>query len=462
MNVIYGANLKTHTFTAVLACTLAALPVELPFTAAAQATAFAQEEAQNEPRRPSRRAAIIRARLFDYLEKTQTELDMVPPNFAAATKILLEAEEKTRNINDYERANLNIMRALIAYEQNDTQRAIALYEHNLRLTEVPSHIHDQALFTLAQLYMSIDEWQKVIDALTKWFATTETTPNETPFVILSKAHFELKRFDQALTPLLKAIAMHEDKGQPVTEPWWQMLMSIYYEQRNLPQVKQVLITLVLNHSKPHYWTQLAAVESELVVSGEPEGANEKRSLAVLDTAYRLGYLQTEAQLVHLAQLYLYHGTPILAAWLLEKQFEAGTVERIGKNYELLSQAYINARETRKALEPLRLAATASEEGELYVRLAQVHFELDEYEDCISSMEKGLQKGKLKNADNARQIMGMCAFNKDTIEGVQFAIEVFENLKLSDDIEIAKSAEQWHSFLIRDRKRRENLARENLG
>lgn len=446
---------------------IAAVPVDVPWTPMTEGVAFAQKDDEQKPKRRTKKTYTMNAKFVEFLEKAQAAMDGneeegIQPNPTQATAILQDAERKTKKMSEYEHANLNIMHAFIAFEKDDPQGAIKYYERNAAMTDVPPHIKDQSLFALAQLYMSIEEWQKSINFLKQWFDTTETTPNHTPYLLLAQAHYQLEDFNSALEPMLKVISMTEEKGEKVRENWWQLLMSVYYQQGNLPKVKEILTTLILEYSKPNYWTQLAGVESEIVVPGEPEGANEKRSLAVMDVAYRQGYLARGSQQVNMAQLYMYHGAPITAAWVMEKGLANETIEKTEKNYEILSQAYINSQEMAKALAPLEKAAAMSEEGELYIRLGQVHFELDELDKCIEAIKNGLKKGKVKNPDNARQVMGMCTFNKDTLKATKDAHKIFVALAKSRDKDIAKAGRQWVTYLGKEIKRREDLAKEGLG
>ena len=64
--------------------------------------------------------------------------------------------------------------------------------------------------------------------------------------------------------------------------------------------------------------------------------------------HRQNMLKTSKELSSMAQLYLYHDIPIKAARVLQTGLDDGSIEKTEKNYELLAQAYMHAREWDKA------------------------------------------------------------------------------------------------------------------
>lgn len=57
---------------------------------------------------------------------------------------------------------------------------------------------------------------------------------------------------------------------------------------------------------------------------------------------------------------------------------------------------------------------------------------------------------------------MCTFNKDTLKATKDAHKIFVALAKSRDKDIAKAGRQWVTYLGKEIKRREDLAKEGLG
>jgi len=159
---------------------------------------------------------------------------------------------------------------------------------------------------------------------------------------------------------------------------------------------------VLRFAKKQYWVQLS------LIYGARE--NYRRSLSVQQVAYAQGFLTEDKELRRLARSYLYHDLPYPAALVLEKAIESGAVAPDSEAFELLANSWIAAREYERSLEPLRDAAKLSEDGNLYVRLGQVHMQREDWKEASALLEKAVEKGGLKDAGNADLLLGIAYYN----------------------------------------------------
>ncbi len=112
-----------------------------------------------------------------------------------------------------------------------------------------------------------------------------------------------------------------------------------------------------------------------------------------------------------------------------------------------------AREDRRAIAPLKVAAMLSPDGELDIRLAQSYLNLGEYKSCASAARKGLKKGDLKRDDISNMILGMCLFETDDLVDAKAAFR-----KAKKDERSSKGAEQWILYITSEEERIERLER----
>ena len=129
--------------------------------------------------------------------------------------------------------------------------------------------------------------------------------------------------------------------------------------------------------------------------------------------------------------------PIKAAQILQTGLDNGSIEKTEKNYELLAQAYMHAREWSKSIAPLTIAAEKSDKGKFYAQLAQSHLQDEEWAKAEAAMEKALQKGGLEDEANSWLLLGIA---RARIEKYDAAIKAFR--KAGDDDDIAKDAFRW--------------------
>jgi tetratricopeptide (TPR) repeat protein len=155
--------------------------------------------------------------------------------------------------------------------------------------------------------------------------------------------------------------------------------------------------------------------------------------------------------VNLANLYLLHGIPYKAAKVLEKELAAETIPSDVRNLRLLSQAWYSAREDRKAIPPLLQAAKASDDGELYIRLAQSYINLEMWTEAADSARTGINAGGLKRNDTANIMYGMALFNQKKLEQARRAFQTAGRDKRSQ-----RAAQQWIKYVDSEIRRRDTL------
>ena len=112
--------------------------------------------------------------------------------------------------------------------------------------------------------------------------------------------------------------------------------------------------------KKNYYRQLAALYAEL--------KREEDSFHIQQIMFSKDMLEKHDELLRIAQLYLFYEVPYKAALILEKELESGRIKDEEKNWEQLANAWLSAREWKKAIPPLKKAAEMSEDGELFLRL----------------------------------------------------------------------------------------------
>ncbi len=226
-----------------------------------------------------------------------------------------------------------------------------------------------------------------------------------------------------------------EKAKVPKEPWLQLLLALYLDQKNYGKAVGLLERLVKGFPKKTYWLQLSAVYAEL--------GREDDSAAVMQIAHTQGMLEKDGELRNLARMYLYQDIPYRAARVLEKGIADKKIKEDAKAWELLADSWLNAREYDRALPPLRRAATLSEKGDLYVRLARLHVEAERWGQAAAALRKGLAKKTLKDRGKALILLGI-SYHSD--EHWDDARKAFNQAK--DFPAQRKEAERWLTHLER--------------
>jgi tetratricopeptide (TPR) repeat protein len=123
-----------------------------------------------------------------------------------------------------------------------------------------------------------------------------------------------------------------------------------------------------------------------------------------------------------------------------------------KNYELLANAWVAAREYEKSIQPLRKAAEMSDSGDLFLRLAEVYVQKEDWGNASEATRQALSKGKLKNAGNAQLLMGVASYNQKKIDEAKTWFE-----RARGHAENRQQADGWLAHIESEREAKEAAA-----
>ena len=162
-------------------------------------------------------------------------------------------------------------------------------------------------------------------------------------------------------------------------------------------------------------------------------------------------LEKHDELLRIAQLYLFYEVPYKAALILEKELESGRIKDEEKNWEQLANAWLSAREWKKAIPPLKKAAEMSEDGELFLRLGQTFMQEEDWKEAEKYIKYAIKKGDLENPGRAWLLLGITR-NKKGIKHENAALFAFKRSTGYEDMEA--DARRWVKVIESKQARRE--------
>ena len=156
--------------------------------------------------------------------------------------------------------------------------------------------------------------------------------------------------------------------------------------------------------KKTYWMQLSAVYGQL--------EDYPNALAIMQLAYGSNLVTEDGEVRRLADLLLFNEVPYRGAQVLETGIEKKVVKVDDKLYEKLANCSIVPRASfDKAIQPLQKGAELAPTVEMYVRLGEVDIQREDWAGATAALDRGLNKGQLKDAANAQMLMGIALFNQ---------------------------------------------------
>lgn len=305
------------------------------------------------------------------------------------------------------------------------------FQRALNTNALPAEPEKQLTYSLAQIYATLGNHQKTIDLLSNWFKTAENPPADA-YIMMANAYAAQEKYTQAYPHVRKAL----EKADKPREDWYKLALAIEYELKKYPAAAETLEVLVANWpDKEVYWKQLSGIYIEL--------GQDAKALATMAMAHRRGLVKDSEDILNLARLYMLNEVPYQAGRILEAALERGEVEKTLRNYELLSQAWIQAREFDNGIKALSQAAALSDDGELFVRAAQLEMSLADWEGAMAAARKAIEKGGLdsKKTGQAWLLLGTAAAEQKNFD---VAINAFG--KARGYPETRQTATQWLSFV----------------
>ena len=296
----------------------------------------------------------------------------------------------------YETAMVYQTFGFIYAQQGQYGRAADYFRQAIELDALPEAQVENMKYALGQFQVAVEDYRAGARTLEEYFATAKNPIPTEARVLLATAYAQLKQYRKALPPLSQAI---RESKEP-KEMWYQLTLALHYELKDYPASAKTLMAMVrLFPVKEEYWKQLSGMLLEL--------REDEEALAVLGLADRLDYIDDSKEIINLTNLYLYLDIPYKGARLLEGALERGAVEGNEKHFELLSNAWINARETDKAIDALARAVARTEDGEKVLRLAYLYVEQEDWEKVIPALDKARRLG-VKKPGEAAMLQGIAA------------------------------------------------------
>lgn len=302
-------------------------------------------------------------------------------------------------LSPYERSKTEQILFQIAYSQEKYPEARDHLKKAIDAGGLNEQEVSDARYQSAQLFIQEEKWKEGAAALEEWLKTA-TKPNSAAYYLLAAAYYQMDDYDRALPHAKKAVELAE-KPQ---ENWYSMLSALYLQKDQYKDAIPVLEQLVaLAPSKKQYWMQLSSVYGQL--------ENYPKALAVMQVAYSAGLVTDDQEVRRLADLLMFNDVPYRCGQVLESAIEKKTVKIDDKLYEKLANCWIASGELEKAIAPLTSAAEVSASGDLFVRLGEVQMQRENWTAMQAALQKGIDKGQLKDAPNAQLLMGISLYNQ---------------------------------------------------
>jgi tetratricopeptide (TPR) repeat protein len=336
-------------------------------------TAFAAPDAAKIAERKARKSQAVGEKVGKAIGKAY---ELYGNNQIAEAIAILEPLEPS---NAFDKAYLARFLGSLYVEKNP-EKAIKYLKDAIKPDILSFTDQAAALRNLADLSIMAKKYQDAIGYYNKWLDFTgELDPNVE--MRIANCFYEMKQYNKVIAPADRAIAHFKE---PKKEPYI-MKYASYYELKQIKKVIEVLEeAVVLFPKEKTFWIQLGSFYS----------ADEQfaKALAVVDMAYKQGYLTTENEIKLLANLYNNNNVPYKAAATLEKHMKSGLVKKDRAILMNIASSYKTAYEFEKAAAYYGQAAQLANEGDIYHRQGNALLMANKNAEAVTALQKALELG----------------------------------------------------------------------
>jgi len=357
-------------------------------------------------------------------------------------------------LNAYERSIIYQMQGSSYYELNQYGPAISSFEQSINSGGLLPNESSSLRLNIAQLLIANDQFARGAQMLEDWNRSGgQFKPQH--IEMLWQAWSQANQYSRAL---------------PWAERWFNSAspkerkhfdtLNFMYNNLNMPGKQADIVKQMINRwpNDKNLWDAWASMLAN--------GGREQEAFEVSKMLYLGGAYSSEQDLSRVVQYYSFYEMPYQAAQILEREMNAGRIQKSSEKLVQLSNLFRQAREYKRAIPILEQAAASSNRPKLYADLGEALYndgQCDKAESAFrKAMDRGFDQGKawmlIANCryDSASATDRLkCSMNEAQIEasprnqGWKKAIAAFDNVPGSS--RERSNAAKWVSFIRNEKK-----------
>ena len=224
------------------------------------------------------------------------------PDMETVLSILNELKDNMVNLKSYDRSVMWNAWAYVYFSDGDYPKAIDAYYRLIAEPEVTIGLRVGALYSLAQLHILEENYEKGIQLIRQWMSEVETVTAQS-YSLLGQAYYQTGDFKKALSSMENALVIAENEGYKPRENWYVIMAASIGEMKkeigeeeSLYRQIDIYETLVDLYPKKEYFIQLGGTYGQL--------GFQREYMSNLKIAYEKDLLDKESEYLALIQLLL--------------------------------------------------------------------------------------------------------------------------------------------------------------
>jgi hypothetical protein len=310
----------------------------------------------------------------------------------------LEAAEQKSPLTTYDKKTIYDFKGFAYIKQNNLKGAEAAYE---QAVATGGYTPEELARTNKMLFQLAASNQQNAKAL-EYGKTVTDSPGATPndFLIMTQLYYQQKDCKSAGVWADKASAAYRKSGEAPKEVLYQIKLQCASDAGDNAAMAAALFDLIRLTNKTQYWNNLIRIERQ-------DERDDHNTLMIYRIMYDTNSMNADTDYIEMAQLLQDAGLPGEASAVLDKASSSGVLKDEHKERTTRLQAALKTRADtdQKTLSQQDGEAQKNAQGELAVKVGEVHYGFGDYAGAVTMINAGLQKGQVKHLDEAYVYLG---------------------------------------------------------
>jgi|HubBroStandDraft_1064217.scaffolds.fasta_scaffold00042_5 tetratricopeptide (TPR) repeat protein len=330
-------------------------------------------------------------------EMTAAQKALQAGQWAEAIKNLEAAQAKT-GLTPFDEKTIYYFTGFANIKLNNFKAAQAAFEKALASTAATPEEKATYTRTLFGISAQTQQYAKVIEYGKEMSDAGTAKPDD--ILIVAQSYFQLKDCKNTAVWVDKAVAASRKAGEQPKENLYLFKLQCASDAQDNAAMVPVLADLIRVNNKSSYWNTLLRIERQ-------DERDDHNTLMIYRIMFDTGAMTVGTDYIEMAQLLGDAGLPGEAQTTLEKAISAGLIsdQQKERTNRLLNSFKTRADADKKSQTQFDAEATKNPAGELDVKLGEVYYGSGDYQNAVTAINRGLQKGQIKHPDEAYVYLG---------------------------------------------------------
>ena len=368
--------------------------------------------------------------VYNTLERAQLNVDN--GNFEAAEKIYYDYATSSYSSNSYDHFVILRSYAYFLLQQDRNDEALKYLQLADQKRKMPPLDVFNLKFILGQVLYAEGQRQEAKASFLEWVEIgTDNQFDLRPegYATLATIYAQESNWDNALIYITLAI----ENSSIFVENWAQLKFAIHIQKEQYMPALEIAQDLVrIKPKNKAYIEQMAGVYNIIRF--------EEESLASLEFKLQQNLLKKPSEYINLANFYLYKGLPIDSSKVIKNGLSLGVLDNNIKNNELLSNAYIIAKDFDNAVNSLINVTKLSDDPKYDYRIGQIYLQNSDYKNAIKFLKIARKKNWNGSKGSLEMLIGISYIELDDFNNAR--IELAKAIALGKEDE----AESWIDYM----------------